>query len=277
MNRVTQSTKSASESPCCPSGTRADIHGDTAVEDGAGSGRTFALTISGMHCGSCAERIRQALIQQKGVFAAQVQLDESTARVRFDPESTDIDRLIAVVTAAGYQAAPAGRAAAPIPDRRPINIGKKPIMIGLATALGIIGFYLALLTLTSGWSYASVQFEAYRWWVLALAAGLGVQAGLFTTLRAHAAGARLRGAGSSMAASGGMSTISMALCCSHYVAAFLPAIGLPFLSAAAAGLAQYQVQFFALGVLSNLLGIGYMLRLRVKSGLKFSHRVHQPA
>lgn len=157
------------------------------------------------------------------------------------------------------------------------HVTQKTIIIGLAAALGIIGFYLGLLSLTSNWSYASAQFEVYRWWILALAAGLGVQAALFTTLRAHAAGVRLRGAGSSMAASGGMSTVSMALCCSHYVAAFLPAIGLPFLSAAAAGLAQYQVQFFALGVLSNLLGIGYMLRLRAKNGLKFLHRSHRPA
>ena len=70
-----------------------------------------------------------------------------------------------------------------------------------------------------------------------------------------------------MAASGGMSTLSMALCCSHYVAAFLPTVGLPFLSTAVAGLAGYQVQFFMLGVASNILGILYMLRLLAKNGI----------
>jgi len=265
MNHASQPTKPANESSCCHSGTRGDIHGHAAVEDGAGPGRDVALSITGMHCGSCAERIRQALIKQKGVFDVQVLLDGSAARVRFDPEGTDINSLIAAVAAAGYQATPAGSAPAAIPDRPPVKIDQKPIVIGLAAALGIIGFYLGLLTLTSDWSYARAQFEDYRWWILALAAGLGVQTALFASLRANAAGTRLRGARSSMAASGGVSTISMALCCSHYVAAFLPAIGLPFLSAAAAGLAQYQVQFFGLGVLSNLLGIGYILRLRAKT------------
>jgi hypothetical protein len=52
-----------------------------------------------------------------------------------------------------------------------------------------------------------------------------------------------------------------------YLATVLPAIGLPFLSGAVAGLAWYQTIFFIIGVISNILGIAYMLRLGVKSGL----------
>lgn len=59
--------------------------------------------------------------------------------------------------------------------------------------------------------------------------------------------------------------MAMALCCSHYLATFLPVVGLPFLSAAVAGVGQYQVEFFLLGLVSNTLGIGYMLRLIAKS------------
>ncbi len=63
-----------------------------------------------------------------------------------------------------------------------------------------------------------------------------------------------------MAASGVMSTVAMAVCCSHYLASFLPLIGLPFLSAAFAGLEKYQVEFFIAGVLFNTIGIVLMIR-----------------
>jgi cyanate permease len=48
--------------------------------------------------------------------------------------------------------------------------------------------------------------------------------------------------------------------------AFLPVLGLSFLSPAVASLAERQSEFFALGLLSNLFGIGIMLRLMEKSG-----------
>jgi hypothetical protein len=89
---------------------------------------------------------------------------------------------------------------------------------------------------------------------------------LFTSLVCMA-GVRLKGAATGMTASGGMSGVAMALCCSHYLAVILPAIGLPFLSGAVAGLAEYQTVFFAIGVVSNILGIGYMLRLMWKNGI----------
>ena len=137
----------------------------------------------------------------------------------------------------------------------------------VAAALGVIGFYLGLITLTSNWSNAAYQFSEYGGWVIALALGLGVQVGLFTHMRAVMAGARLKGAASGMAASGGMSGVAMALCCSHYLAAILPAIGLPFFAGAVAGLVEYQTVFFIIGVTSNILGIVYMLRLMVKNGI----------
>ena len=77
----------------------------------------------------------------------------------------------------------------------------------------------------------------------------------------------MKAAKCSLAASGGMSTAAMAACCAHYLGILLPALSLPFLSAAAAGLAQYQTWFFVAGVLSNLFGIGLMLRMMVRSGM----------
>ncbi len=142
-----------------------------------------------------------------------------------------------------------------------------PLLIGVAAAIAVVGFYLGLITLVSDWYNARMQFEEYRWWILALAAGLGVQATLYSFLRIRLNGKNVKSAKSSLAASGGMSTASMAACCAHYLVAFLPALGLPFLSAAAAGLAEYQTQLFLLGVLSNLFGIGVMLRVMQKNGI----------
>jgi hypothetical protein len=142
-----------------------------------------------------------------------------------------------------------------------------PLLIGVAAAIAVVGFYLGLITLVSDWYNARMQFEEYRWWILALAAGLGVQATLYSFLRIRLNGKNVKSAKSSLAASGGMSTASMAACCAHYLVAFLPALGLPFLSAAAAGLAEYQTHLFLLGVLSNLFGIGVMLRVMQKNGI----------
>jgi hypothetical protein len=148
-----------------------------------------------------------------------------------------------------------------------VNIGPYPYLIGLAAALGVIAFYIGLLTLVSDWYNAKAQFNDYRWWIVALSIGLGVQVTLFSGLRISLHGKNMKGAKTSMAASGGMSTASMAACCAHYLFAFLPALGLPFLSAAAAGLAEYQPQFFFLGVVSNLFGIGVMIRLMLKNNI----------
>ena len=137
-------------------------------------------------------------------------------------------------------------------------------LIGLAVALGVVVFYLGLHTLTSDWNNAKTQLEEYEWWIIALSFGLGVQAALYSLMKKRLQKSDTKGAKSSLAASGGMSAASMAACCTHYLAALLPALGLSFLSTAASGLGKYQSEFFLLGVISNLFGIGVMLRLMGK-------------
>lgn len=143
----------------------------------------------------------------------------------------------------------------------------RPYLVGVVAALSVVGFYLGLITLTSDWYNAKAQFREYGYWILALAVGLGVQAMLFSFLRAWHKGGSVKGAKCTLAASGGISTTAMAVCCSHYLFALLPALGLPFLSTAAASLADYQAYFFLVGVISNLFGIGLMIRMMDKSGM----------
>lgn len=143
----------------------------------------------------------------------------------------------------------------------------KPYLFGVITAAGVIGFYLGLLTMVSDWNNATSQFGQYWGWIIALALGLGVQASLFFHIKDKLKGQTITVAKSSMAASGGVSTASMAACCAHYLVAFLPAFGLPLFSAVAAGLVEYQMEFLLLGVISNIFGIFVIIRTMSKNGL----------
>jgi hypothetical protein len=123
-------------------------------------------------------------------------------------------------------------------------------------------------TLTSDWYFARVQFSEYRWWIITLAIGLGIQVALFTLFRAHLRGKKKTAANSTMAASGGVSAVAMMACCSHYLATLIPLLGVTFLSATAvASLEQYQVYFFLAGIVSCLFGIALMVRMMRKHGM----------
>ncbi len=146
-------------------------------------------------------------------------------------------------------------------------------LLGGLASFAIVGIYLGMNTLTSDWYFARVQFSEYRWWIISLAIGLGIQVALYTLFRAHLRGQRKTAANSSLAASSGVSAVAMMACCSHYLATVIPLLGVSFLSATAvAGLAQYQPYFFLAGVVSCLFGIALMVRMMRKHGM-FRNRV----
>jgi len=143
----------------------------------------------------------------------------------------------------------------------------KPYLFGISTAAGVIGFYLGLLTLVSDWNFAASQFAYYGGWILALAAGLGIQATLFSYIRNQLKDKTTTAAKTSLAGSGGMSTASMAACCAHYLVGFLPAFGLSFFSSVAAGFAKYQEELLFLAVISNIFAIVVLIKTMNKNGL----------
>jgi|GEM_PF-493601 len=128
-----------------------------------------------------------------------------------------------------------------------------PLAAGLAGALALLAVYFGILTLLSGWRFTLLQFGEYWPYITALAAGFGIQLGLFLFLRRsiHAA-ART---GKVVAATGATSGVAMLSCCTHYLVNLLPALG-------ATGLASlvgaYQVELFWFGLAANLAGIAYM-------------------
>ncbi|OFW66058.1 MAG: copper-translocating P-type ATPase [Actinobacteria bacterium RBG_16_68_21] len=72
-----------------------------------GSTDSIHLAVQGMTCASCVSTIERALSDVPGVVDARVNLATEEATVELTPGATDIDQLVAAVTAAGYRAHPA--------------------------------------------------------------------------------------------------------------------------------------------------------------------------
>lgn len=64
----------------------------------------ITLSISGMSCTSCAQRIEKALRKTEGVQSAQVNFAVEKAYVEFDPARVNKEKLIGVVRDTGYEA-----------------------------------------------------------------------------------------------------------------------------------------------------------------------------
>lgn len=101
---------------------------------------------------------------------------------------------------------------------------------------------------------ALLQIKKYFLLLLLLIAGFGVQIGLFTYLK-H----KNFVCGITSMTSGGVSSMSMILCCSHYILNIFPFISVSF----AASLTKYTFQILLLGVLSNAVGI-YLMTRKIK-------------
>ncbi len=131
---------------------------------------------------------------------------------------------------------------------------KRIVLVGVAAGVLLLAFYAGILILLQGVEHAIDQSARLWYWLLALAVGFGVQAGLLSFIR-HSLKQR-REATASVATSGGVSAGSMAACCAHHLSDFLPLLGL---SGLAAFLTEYQLLFIVIGVISNVVGIAIML------------------
>ena len=97
---------------------------------------------------------------------------------------------------------------------------------------------------------ALLQIEKYWFLLLLLILGFGIQIGLYTYLKHKAALCSI-----TTMASGGISGISMILCCSHYLVNFLPFISLTFANL----MLGYTPYILLFGIVSNAFGIWFML------------------
>ena len=129
----------------------------------------------------------------------------------------------------------------------------KPILKGIAAALIMLGFYFVVLTFVSGWNFTRDQFSNFWYFIVSLAAGFGIQIGLFVHLKNLIKGGQ--GSGKVLGVTGTTSTAAMISCCTHYLANLLPILGM---AGAVTFVAQYQVQLFWVGLLFNIGGATYM-------------------
>jgi Cu+-exporting ATPase len=129
----------------------------------------------------------------------------------------------------------------------------RPALFGsLAFAL-MLAVYFGALTLVSGWDFTVNQFSSFRYYVIPLAAGFGIQVGLFIRLRELLSQSKQSKA--IVAASGTTSTAAMISCCAHYLANVAPVLGATGLVAFAA---QFQIELFWVGLFFNFAGIAYI-------------------
>ena len=133
-----------------------------------------------------------------------------------------------------------------IPATRPAGFGT--LAFGL-----LLAAYFGALTLVSDWKFTVDQFSEFWFYILPLAGGFGLQVALYVRLRQllH----QSKDARTVMAASGTTSTAAMVSCCAHYLVNIAPVLGATGLVTLAA---QYQVEFFWVGLAFNVAGIAYI-------------------
>lgn len=135
-----------------------------------------------------------------------------------------------------------------------MNSSVKSVAAGTFALIALLGIYFGVLTVVSGWSFTLDQFREFWPYIVPLAAGFGLQVGLYLHLRQLTASHHH--ANQVVAASGTTSTIAMLACCTHYLANILPVLG-------AVGLvtlvAQYQIELFWVGLAFNAAGIVYVV------------------
>ncbi|MBI2047019.1 hypothetical protein HYT26_02550 [Candidatus Pacearchaeota archaeon] len=131
-----------------------------------------------------------------------------------------------------------------------MNLKFRIIRNSILAILIVIAINLIVLASLNFPSMALFQLKRYIWLLILLVLGFGVQIGLFTYLKHKSIVCSV-----TTMAGGGVSAISMILCCSHYLINILPFISLSF----ASFLTRYTFWILMFGIVSNIAGILFML------------------
>lgn len=129
----------------------------------------------------------------------------------------------------------------------------RAIRNGIIGILLILALNLIVLYSVGFPAMALLQIRKYLPLLILLVLGFGFQIGLFTYLRHKS----MMGCATTVT-SGGVSSTSMVLCCSHYLLSVLPFMGASAVSLFTS-LSRYTLWFILLGIASNTIGIIIML------------------
>ena len=130
-------------------------------------------------------------------------------------------------------------------------VNHKAILYGILGSLGLLIFYISVVSIFQGVSFAFLNLRMLWYLLFPLAMGFGVQVGLYVAIK-HTA--KLT---ATVATTGTLSGGSMVACCSHFILTFLPIAGA---SSIASFVTKYQAVFLVFGILSNLIGISIMIK-----------------
>ena len=130
------------------------------------------------------------------------------------------------------------------------NMIKKGIETGVLAILVILSVNLLVLSLLNFPEMAILQIKKYWLLLFILIGGFGFQIGLHTYLKYKNAVCS-----ATTMTSGGVSSVSMIICCSHYLIPILP-----FLSVTFAFLTRYTPYILLFGIFSNLIGTLFLLK-----------------
>jgi len=135
------------------------------------------------------------------------------------------------------------------------NKKSNAVLYGILAGLGLIIFYLSVVSLFQGIEFAFLNLKSLWYLIFPLVIGFGTQISLYTSIK-HTA--QMTG---TVAATGTISGGSMIACCSHFLLQMIPLVGISGLSLL---IVKYQAWFLVIGILSNLFGISIMLRHKRK-------------
>jgi len=135
----------------------------------------------------------------------------------------------------------------------------KSILCGILAAGSLLAVYFTILTFVSGWNFAQDQFSQFWYFIITLAAGFGIQVGLYIYLKNRIK--EIHGEGKVLGVTGTTSTAAMISCCTHYLANLLPILGV---AGVVTFVAQYQIELFWVGLVFNLGGIFYIVNRIMK-------------
>lgn len=125
---------------------------------------------------------------------------------------------------------------------------------GVVAGLGLVLLYILVMSLGLGsLSYTISELSRLKYWLAALTISFGIHIGLFRYIRMRSSMMQK----GMVSASAATSTTAMIACCAHHLTDVVPLIGV---SVIATVLTKYQVWFLAVGVFSNLVGIGLLIR-----------------
>lgn len=132
------------------------------------------------------------------------------------------------------------------------------ISAGVIASALLVGFYFLVMTVAQGFDAAVELLQEDSYLIGLLVIGFGVQVGLFFHIRRLSQAAGAGPVTAMTGASTGISGLAMLACCVHHLADLLPFLGL---TGAAVFLAQYREEFLVAGVVTNLAGIAFMMRV----------------